>query len=194
MVLSPHENDRFYDRYYIIEPEEGRYQQVMDDLKSMMQDINPRTVKTAVMNLRDFMAKDLIIFEVIERLAWILSAVCLIICLMGIWSSIALDTRSRQKEVAIRKVHGAKHTDIALLFGRLYLWLMVVATIFSAPFVGGFTTTLSMWIGGVIGSYSPARGVLLQAVGITALVTLTIISFHIRKVMKVNPAKIIAKE
>ena len=194
VVLSPHENDRFYGRYYIIEAEEGRYQQVMDDLKSMMQDINPRTVKTTVMNLRDFMAKDLIIFEVIERLAWILSAVCLIICLMGIWSSIALDTRSRQKEVAIRKVHGAKHKDIALLFGRLYLWLMVVATIFSAPFVGGFTTTLSMWIGGVIGSYSPARGVLLQAVGITALVTLTIISVHIRKVMKVNPAEIIAKE
>ncbi|MEE1146736.1 MAG: hypothetical protein UHS32_08190, partial [Bacteroidaceae bacterium] len=65
---------------------------------------------------------------------------------------------------------------------------------FSAPFVGGFTTTLSMWIGGVIGSYSPARGVLLQAVGITALVTLTIISVHIRKVMKVNPADCIAKE
>ncbi|MBR5482174.1 MAG: FtsX-like permease family protein [Bacteroidaceae bacterium] len=181
---------------YIVEPEAGKYQQVKDDLEAMMNGINSTHIEPTVMNLRDYMAKDLIIFEVMERLAWILSAVCLIICLMGIWSSIALDTRSRQKEVAIRKVHGAKRKDIALLFGRLYLWLMGVAAVIAAPLLILFNKTLSGWSEMV--SYNlPETGVRLPfilSVAITALVTLVIISVRIRKVMMVNPAEIIAKE
>ena len=181
---------------YIVEPEAGKYQQVKDDLEAMMNDINSTHIEPTVMNLRDYMAKDLIIFEVMERLAWMLAAICFVICLMGIWSSIALDTRSRQKEVAIRKVHGAKRKDIALLFGRLYLWLMGVAAVIAAPLLILFNKTLSRWSEMV--SYNlPETGVRLPfilSVAITALVTLVIISVHIRKVMKVNPAEIIAKE
>ena len=182
--------------YYIVEPEAGKYQQVKDDLEAMMNDINSTHIEPTVMNLRDYMAKDLIIFEVMERLAWMLAAICFVICLMGIWSSIALDTRSRQKEVAIRKVHGAKRKDIALLFGRLYLWLMGVAAVIAAPLLILFNKTLSGWSEMV--SYNlPETGVglpFILSVAITALVTLVIISVHIRKVMKVNPAEIIAKE
>ena len=181
---------------YIVEPEAGKYQQVKDDLEAMMNDINSTHIEPTVMNLRDYMAKDLIIFEVMERLAWMLAAICFVICLMGIWSSIALDTRSRQKEVAIRKVHGAKRKDIALLFGRLYLWLMGVAAVIAAPLLILFNKTLSGWSEMV--SYNlPETGVRLPfilSVAITALVTLVIISVHIRKVMKVNPADCIAKE
>lgn len=181
---------------FIVEPEAGKYQQVKDDLEAMMNDINSTHIEPTVMNLRDYMAKDLIIFEVMERLAWMLAAICFVICLMGIWSSIALDTRSRQKEVAVRKVHGAKRKDIALLFGRLYLWLMGVAAVIAAPLLILFNKTLSGWSEMV--SYNlPETGVRLPfilSVGITALVTLFIISVHIRKVMKVNPAEIIAKE
>ena len=181
---------------FIVEPEAGKYQQVKDDLEAMMNGINSTNVGPMVMNLRDYMAKDLIIFEVMERLAWMLAAICFVICLMGIWSSIALDTRSRQKEVAIRKVHGAKRKDIALLFGRLYLWLMGVAAVIAAPLLILFNKTLSGWSEMV--SYNlPETSVRLPFIlsaAVTALVTIVIISVHIRKVMKVNPAEIIAKE
>ena len=50
-------------------------------------------------------------------------------------SAITLDTHSRQKEVAIRKINGAGPRVIALLFGRLYIRLLVVAAIPSLAIV-----------------------------------------------------------
>lgn len=46
---------------------------------------------------------------------WILGIVSIIICIMGVFSTITLDTRTRRKEVAIRKVNGAKSKDIYLI-------------------------------------------------------------------------------
>ena len=68
-----------------------------------------------------------------RTIAWILGAVSIIICAMSIYSTIALDTRSRRKEVAIRKVHGAMRRDIYRLFGRLYFILIVLALFIAIP-------------------------------------------------------------
>ena len=149
-------------------------------------------------NLRKSLDADIVIYEVMQRGSWILSGVCLVICLMGIWSTIALDTRSRQKEVALRKVHGAKRGDIALLFGRLYLWLIAVATIVSTPLIILFNTLLKQWAYSSVSSsvaeqLSPILPIL-GGIGITAAVVTLIVGVHIRKVMNVKPANMIAKE
>ena len=118
---------------FIIEPEEGEYQEVMQEMKEVMRHINPLPLRETVLNLRDTHTEELQALLNLQRGAWILSAICALICFMGIWSTIALDTRSRQKEVALRKIHGAKRGDIALLFGRLYLWLIGVASVIAIP-------------------------------------------------------------
>ena len=149
-------------------------------------------------NLRDSMDSDILFFEAMQRTSWILSGVCLVICLMGIWSTIALDTRSRQKEVALRKIHGAKRGDIVLLFGRLYQWLIAVATIVSTPLIILFNTLLKDWARGSISStmaeqLSPVLPILASLI-LTALVIVLIVGHHILQVMKVNPAEMIVKE
>ena len=130
--------------------------------------------------------------------SWILSAICLVICLMGIWSTIALDTRSRQKEVALRKIHGAKRGDIALLFGRLYLWLIGIATLVSTPLIILFNTLLKDWarngfINGMAERLSPTLPIL-GALIITALIIILIVGYHLHQVLRVKPAEMIAKE
>ena len=115
---------------------------------------------------------------------------------MGIWSTIALDTRSRQKEVALRKIHGAKRGDIALLFGRLYLWLIGVASVIAIPVGILFNQILQDWgrqefiPPHLISPVMP----LLLSICLTTLVILLVVSLHVRTVMKQNPAEIIAKE
>ena len=181
---------------FIIVPREGKYNKVFTDLTELMARINPKPVNPVVINLRKQLAAELSLLENMQRGAWILTGICLVICLMGIWSTIALDTRSRQKEVALRKVHGAKRGDIALLFGRLYLWLIGVASILAIPAVILFSQFLKEWaISEMIPQHliSPILPIL-GSIGITSIVILLVVSLHVRKVIKQHPADIIAKE
>ena len=181
---------------FVIVPREGKYNKVFTDLTELMARINPKPVNPVVINLREQMTAELSLLENMQRGAWILSAICFIVCLMGIWSTIALDTRSRQKEVAIRKVHGAKRGDIAMLFGRLYLWLIGVASILAIPAVILFSQFLKEW---AVSEKIPQHLIspilpILGSIGITSIVILLVVSLHVRKVIKQHPADIIAKE
>ncbi|MEE1288365.1 MAG: FtsX-like permease family protein, partial [Bacteroidaceae bacterium] len=174
---------------FIIEPEEGMYHEVMQQLKDEMRRINPLPLRETVLNLRDTLTEELQALLNLQRGAWILSAICALICFMGIWSTIALDTRSRQKEVALRKIHGAKRWDIALLFGRLYLWLICVASIIAIPAIILFSQFLKEWaVSQKIPHHliSPVMPIVLS-IGITSIVILLVVSLHVRKVMKQKP-------
>ena len=182
----------------IVQPRKGAYDRVFADLTDALQRINPKPLEQRVTNLRDALDDEIFFIEIMRDASWILSGICLVICLMGIWSTIALDTRSRQKEVALRKIHGAKRWDIILLFGRLYLWLIGIAAIVSMPLIILFNTLLKDWarngfINGMAERLSPTLPIL-GALLITALVITLIVGLHIRTVMKVKPAEMIAKE
>ncbi len=181
---------------FIIEPEEGMYREVIQQLKDEMRRINPLPLRETVFNLRDTLTEEFQGLLNLQRGAWILSAICALICFMGIWSTIALDTRSRQKEVALRKIHGAKRGDIALLFGRLYLWLIGVASVITIPAGILFSQFLKEWaVSQKIPHHliSPVMPLLLS-ICMTSLVILLVVSLHVRTVMRQNPAEIIAKE
>ena len=182
----------------IVQPKKGAYARVFADLTDAMQRINPKPLEPRVTNLRDALDDDIFFIEIMRDASWILSGVCLVICLMGIWSTIALDTRSRQKEVALRKVHGAKRGDIILLFGRLYLWLISIATMVSAPLIVLFNTLLKDWARSSMSTsmaeqLSPTLPIL-GALLLTALIIILIVGYHLHQVLQVKPAEMIAKE
>ena len=182
----------------IVQPKKGAYDRVFADLTEALQRINPKPLEPRVTNLRDALDDEIFFIEIMRDASWILSSICLVICLMGIWSTIALDTRSRQKEVALRKIHGAKRWDIILLFGRLYLWLICIAAIISTPLILLFNTLLKDWarngfINGMAERLSPTLPIL-GALLITSLVILLIVGYHLHQVLRVNPAEMIAKE
>ena len=182
----------------IVQPKKGAYDRVFADLTEAMQRINPKPLEPRVTNLRDALDDEIFFIEIMRDASWILSGVCLVICLMGIWSTIALDTRSRQKEVALRKVHGAKRGDIILLFGRLYLWLIGIATMVSTPLIVLFNTLLKDWANSSMASsiaeqLSPILPIL-ASLALTVLIIALIVGHHIQQVIKQHPADIIAKE
>jgi ABC-type antimicrobial peptide transport system permease subunit len=182
----------------IVQPKKGAYARVFADLTETMHRINPKPIEQRVINLRESLGTEILLFEVMLRASWILSSICLVICLMGIWSTIALDTRSRQKEVALRKVHGAKRGDIILLFGRLYLWLISIATMVSAPLIVLFNTLLKDWANSSMASsiaehLSPILPIL-ASLALTALIIILIVGYHLHQVLQVKPAEMIAKE
>ena len=179
-----------------IVPKEGEYANVVDNLSNEIMRLNPTLVSPNIYNLRKKVASEVHIFENMERGAWILSFVSLVICIMGIYSSISLDTRSRLKEVAVRKVHGAKRCDIALLFGRLYLWLFGVAAVVTIPLIIIFCGIAEDSFDNMLpsGAHLTPYAAIACSFAITLVVVVAIVGYHIHKVMRLNPSDIIAKE
>ena len=100
------------------------------------------------------------------RLLAFVSTVCILVSAFGIFSMITLSCERRRKEVAIRKVNGARVGDILSLFAREYLLLL-------AP--------LSWWLYAVI------------FLGMALLVALCI-GWRVWRAANENPAEVVKRE
>lgn len=176
---------------YIMVPKKGRYDELNAEANALVNRMYPAVRKSIVHNMRDNMCIDAFILDCMRSIAMILSIVSLIVCAMGIYSSVALDTRGRRKEMAIRKINGAKTRNIALIFGKTYIIAIALASVINIP--------AAFMIADIFGGSSdePQQSAivsLLLGILIVAAVTFVIVFRHIRSAMKVNPANEIVKE
>lgn len=140
--------------------------------------------------------RDLEILNYIMELTSILTLVSLVCIVMTVFSSISLETRGRQKDVAIRKVNGAKIRDIVMLFGRYYIVTISISTLISL-LIGIFViisiTYLSrsemepevLW--GFVASF-------LISVATITTVTVATVWQKIYRISHTNPSEIISKD
>ncbi|MBE6262906.1 MAG: FtsX-like permease family protein [Prevotella sp.] len=139
----------------------------------------------------DNYCRELIRLNLIGQLCFLLFIVCIISIVLTVFSSVALETRGRQKEVAIRKINGAKTKDIILLFSRPYIkalgvtYLIALFTVLVVIFVLGLRIDIpsEAWLGFALLYF-------ISNIIIT-LVTFLTIWQKIYKVAKTNPAEII---
>lgn len=175
----------------IVVPREGKYRKVMREVNETAARLEPMVVRQMVFNLRDDVAPALVILETMRTGAWILGIISIIICAMSVYSTIALNTRSRRKEVAIRKVHGAGRKDIIILFGKIYGLLAMLGIIITVPCSLLLYKLILMAFGDI--DFSPAIAICIGILAVVMLIFL-IVGWHIKKVMKVECEEIIAKE
>lgn len=67
------------------------------------------------------------------QLLSILSLIAILISFMGLISLVAYALRTRSKELAIRRVIGANLTNLTMLIGKEYLWIVLIATLVGIP-------------------------------------------------------------
>lgn len=189
IVIDPKEA---YDaRHYILVAKPGEYKEMQVAVDRMIQKLEPAVVKPMSSNLRDYMARSMFALEILQNIAWILAIVSLAICLISIFSTVMLDTQTRKKEVAIRKVNGALTKDITKLFGRTYLVITLIAMVFAVVAVLLFHIVLSQMFNMV--EINPVFPIILSVVIVVGFIA-AIIACQVRKIMKVDPSEILAKE
>lgn len=187
IVIDPKE--AYGATHYILVAKPGEYKEMQVAVDRMIQKLEPAVVKPMSSNLRDYMARSMFTLEILQNIAWILAIVSLAICLISIFSTVMLDTQTRKKEVAIRKVNGALTKDITKLFGRAYLVITLIAMVFAVVAVLLFHIVLSQTFEMV--EINPVFPIILSIViGFIA----AIIACQVRKIMKVDPSEILAKE
>ena len=115
----------------------------------------------------------------------------MLISVFGVWSIITLTCQERRREIAVRKVHGAKVRDILTIFVREY-GAVLLATSLVAFGVGYVVmhkwiqqfqkqAVISWWIYAVI------------LLGMAAIISLTVVQ-RIVKTARENPADVIKSE
>lgn len=125
------------------------------------------------------------------KLLIIASIVSVLISLFGIFSMVNLSCEYRRKEMALRKIHGAKVKDIAGLFAKEYGFILILSTIVAFPI--GYAimkpemetyviqTNISIWI-------------YLSIFGIIVILTLLCVGFRIWRTANENPADVVKSE
>lgn len=177
--------------HYILVAKPGEYKEMQVAVDRMIQKLEPAVVKPMSSNLRDYMAMEMSAMEILQNIAWILAIVSLAICLISIFSTVMLDTQTRKKEVAIRKVNGALTKDIIKLFGRTYLVITLIAMVFAVVAMLLFHIVLSQMFNMV--EINPIFPIILSVVIVVGFIA-AIIACQVRKIMKVDPSEILAKE
>ena len=189
IVIDPKEA---YDaKHYILVAKPGEYKEMQIAVDRMIQKLEPAVVKPMSSNLRDYMARSMFALEILQNIAWILAIVSLAICLISIFSTVMLDTQTRKKEVAIRKVNGALTKDITKLFGRTYLVITLIAMVFAVVAILLFHIVLGQMFNMV--EINPVFPIILSVVIVVGFIAV-IIACQVRKIMKVDPSEILAKE
>ena len=183
--------------HYILFPKEGKYNKVKDDITELYREARPgdRNI-LPIHNLADEWFNLMRMIEMMRQLCLMLVIVSILCIVASVYSAIALESRGRQKEVALRKIHGAHTRDIILLFGKYYLRLLAISAVIVIVVSTAIIVAINV-IDGDIGILDDGPWLffyLILAILIVVAITLLTISNKIWKVSKIQPAEVVKKE
>lgn len=192
-ILPNWEENQFMQ--YVLIPKSGKGASLARNVDETVKHIEPELINKVVSNYRERISPLSGFLEAVRVGGWILGCVSLLICAMSIFSTVALDTRARRKEVAVRKVNGAKSRNIYRMFGQVYVMLIVISFIVAIPICVLFNQVVESLVkdissGITLSSFWP----IVLGVSVVTILIFAIVGWQIYRVMQVNPAKIIAKE
>ena len=174
----------------LIKYKEGTWKNCCEKIQAIIKEKYPNTT-VELTNTEEEYNKFLTSENALLRMLTILSLVCILISVFGIYSQIVLTCEQRRKEIAIRKVNGATVKDILAMFGQEYAVLLAIASViaFSIGYaimkhwLESYTlqTPVSWWIFACI------------FVGIAIVIALSI-GYRVWKAANENPANVVKSE
>ncbi len=170
---------------------EGQKDEVKAWIEGIRKEMLPPNVSPEVKTLAQDIKDHQPIGYLLMKIVLSFSVVSIILTLLGVYSSITLDTERRRKEMAIRKINGAGVRSIALIFCRLYIILLVVTAAIVFP-VGYFVLGMIRQSFTVFFDYDPIFWIGVFAI-VAALTFITII-FRILSIARENPAEVLKRE
>jgi ABC-type antimicrobial peptide transport system permease subunit len=146
------------------------------------------------MSLYDYMDQNNSIWNSIGFIAWTVAIIAFIITLLGVYSAISIDTTRRRKEMAVRKINGAKTRQITMQFANLYVKLFLISSVVSIP-LSAFIIKQAILNGRPLekGTGYVILFYLFILAVIVAFVSLTI-GFKIHHIARENPADVVKSE
>lgn len=182
----------------ILKAKEGKYQKMCEEISNVYRLLIPSLDGDVnLTNAYELWFKELIVINLIRQLCYLLAFISIISIILSVYSTVSLDTRGRQKEVAIRKVNGAKTKDIVMLFCRYHIVTLCIAFVIAFIFALAILTIISMTTGGSATDNNEFIYLLFAyaaSISIITTVTFCTIWQKINKIARLNPSEMIKKE
>lgn len=127
----------------------------------------------------------------LSNLLMLVTAVCVIIAIFGIFSMVSLACERRRREIAIRKVNGAKTGTIIRMFLKEYIYLLLASAVIAFP-IGYYL--MHLWLT-QYAKQAPIYWWIYPAITLAmfTLIFLTVI-WQIHKAARENPADVMKSE
>lgn len=119
------------------------------------------------------------------------SAISILVCLLGLFGLVSLNLESKRKEIGIRKALGASIGSIGGLFAKKYLWIISVSVVAGLPIS---YRLLDLWLSNF--EYGISYSVFTYAfVGLgLMLVSLALVALQSARASKINPVSALRDE
>ena len=121
----------------------------------------------------------------------LVSVVCIVVSAFGIFSMVTLSCERRRKEIAIRKVNGARAGDILRLFAHEYLSLLVTACVVAFP-VG--YVLMRRWLESYVEQTPISAWIYIVIFAGMALLIALCIGWRVWRAANENPAEVVKNE
>lgn len=125
------------------------------------------------------------------HLLYVIAAVCMLIAITGIYSIVALSCHERRREIAVRKIHGAKLRDVLYIFVHEYGLILLIASVL-AFVVGGIA--MHGWLRQFQLHATGTWWIYLTILACMALVICLTVGHRVLKATRENPADVIKSE
>ena len=162
-----------------------------DKINQVFENVHPG-VYHSIKNMEDEYINSYVKSELaLGKFLLIITIVCIIIAVSGVFSIVSLSCERRRREIAVRKINGAKRADVLRLFIRDYLPVIVAAALVAFP-IG--TIIMHRWQSAYV--LQAPIGVwtyLLILAGMILFIGLIIFN-NIRRASSQNPADVIKSE
>ena len=168
----------------------GTWNECRQMIENMQQDELPDK-KLFLFSQEEEFNKYLVAEDTLSGLLNFASCVCLLIAIFGIYSLITLTCEQRRKEIAIRKVNGAKVKDILQMFLHEYLLLLTLATLVAFPLTYAI---MKQWIETYNRQVEIGIWPFILVYALMALVMIASIGGRIWKAANENPAEVVKSE
>ena len=189
MLFIPHQEKDFPNEM-IIQYKKGQWKAFHDQFVQLMEREFPG-VGVDLNNTADYYDELLYSEQLLSRLLSIVAAVCMVISAFGVFSMISLSCERRQKEIAVRKVNGAKRWNIYRIFAKEYLLQLIIASVIAFP-VG--YAIMRQWLDNYVKQTAISWWIYAGIFCTTAFIIFLCIAWRIWKVARVNPAEVIKSE
>ena len=129
--------------------------------------------------------------RILSTLLSLISGICILISLFGIYSMVSFSCEKRRKEIAIRKVNGAGVAEIVIMMLKQYMIIVVISSVLA--FLSG-SIIIKYWLRGY--ALQTTIPMWLYIVIFTSVLTFVIVSVvgKLIYVSRRNPAEEIRKE
>ena len=165
-------------------------QQLVDDVVSRHL---PETIKLQLKKLDTYYYEDNV--KTSSSIFSTIAIICLLLAILSVQTSVSADANRRRKEVALRKINGAKARDIAALFVRPYGVIVLVA--FTAGYLLSVVRTVKA-VRGEVMTYLTLDSYVSWILPVTLAIIVAVVALtlfrKVRSIMRTNPADVIKSE